>query len=198
LPQIEELIRSDMVEKLAQEVDIAAIAGTGSGANPRGILFTTGIGSIAGGANGASPTIDNLIDLKAEVGIDSADVNTGAFLTNAKVERVLSKLKDSQNNYLLNPYSSNLGDAQVCGRRMFVSNNVPDDLTKGSSSGTCSAIIFGDFSQLMVAVFSELEVLVDPFSDFAKATTGIRAITSIDIGIRQPSAFAAMQDALTA
>ena len=50
----------------------------------------------------------------------------------------------------------------------------------------------------MVAVFSELEVLVDPFTDFAKATTGIRAITSIDIGIRQPSAFAAMQDALTA
>ena len=180
LPQIEELIRSDMVEKLAQEVDIAAIAGTGSGANPRGILFTTGIGSVSGGTNGLAPTIDNLIDLKAEVGIDSGDANQGAFLTNAKVEKVLSKLKDSQNNYLLNPYTSNLGDAQVCGRRMFVSNNVPDDLTKGSEIGTCSAIIFGDFSQLMVAVFSELEVLVDQFSDFAKATTGIRAITSIE------------------
>ena len=198
LPQIEELIRSDMVEKLAQEVDIAAIAGTGSGANPRGILFTTGIGSVSGGTNGLAPTIDNLIDLKAEVGIDSGDANQGAFLTNAKVEKVLSKLKDSQNNYLLNPYTSNLGDAQVCGRRMFVSNNVPSDLTKGSSSGVCSAIIYGDFSQLMVAVFSELEVLVDPFTDFAKATTGIRAITSIDIGIRHPESFAAMQDALTA
>ena len=198
LPQIEELIRSDMVEKLAQEVDIAAIAGTGSGANPRGILFTTGIGSVSGGTNGLAPTIDNLIDLKAEVGIDSGDANQGAFLTNAKVEKVLSKLKDSQNNYLLNPYTSNLGDAQVCGRRMFVSNNVPSDLTKGSSSGVCSAILYGDFSQLMVAVFSELEVLIDPFTDFSKATTGIRAITSIDIGIRQPSAFAAMQDALTA
>jgi len=198
LPEIEELIRADMVEKLAQEIDIAAIAGTGSGSTPRGILFTTGIGSVSGGTNGLAPTIDNLIDLKAEVGIDSGDANTGAFLTNSKVEKVLSKLKDSQNNYLLNPYTSNLGDAQVCGRRMFVSNNVPSDLTKGSSSGVCSAILYGDFSQLMVAVFSELEVLIDPFTDFSKATTGIRAITSIDIGIRQPSAFAAMQDALTA
>jgi len=198
LPEIEELIRADMVEKLAQEIDIAAIAGSGSGATPRGILFTTGIGSVAGGTNGLAPTIDNLIDLKAEVGIDSGDANNGAFLTNAKVEKVLSKLKDSQNNYLLNPYTSNLGDAQVCGRRMFVSNNVPSDLTKGSSSGVCSAIIYGDFSQLMVAVFSELEVLVDPFTDFAKGTTGIRALTSVDIGIRHPESFAAMQDALTA
>ena len=81
---------------------------------------------------------------------------------------------------------------------MFVSNNVPSDLTKGSSSGVCSAIIYGDFSQLMVAVFSELEVLVDPFTDFAKGTTGIRALTSVDIGIRHPESFAAMQDALTA
>ncbi len=198
LPEIEEIIRADMVEKLAQEIDIAAIAGTGSGNTPRGILFTTGIGSVSGGTNGLAPTIDNLIDLKAEVGIDSGDANNGAFLTNAKVEKVLSKLKDSQNNYLLNPYTSNLGDAQVCGRRMFVSNNVPSDLTKGSSSGVCSAIIYGDFSQLMVAVFSELEVLVDPFTDFSKDTTGIRAITSIDIGIRHPESFAAMQDALTA
>ena len=43
-----------------------------------------------------APTLDYLLDLKKEVAVDNADVATCGFLTNAKVEFVLAKAKDSQ------------------------------------------------------------------------------------------------------
>lgn len=195
LPEVEALLRGDMIEAIAQKIDSTAINGSGSSNNPTGILQTTGIGSVALATNGAAASLDNLIDLKGEVAVDSADLGTAGFLINAKVEKALSKLKDSDNRYLLDPYASYLGEASLCGRRVVVSNNVPSNLTKGSGSNL-SAIIYGDFSQLMIAMFSNVEVLVDPYSDFASGKVGIRALASFDIGIRQPSGFAAIVDAV--
>ena len=194
LPAVEALLRADMIETIAQKIDLTAISGSGSSNEPLGILNVTGVGSVAIASNGGSASVDNLIDLKGQVAIDSADAATAGFLINSKIETSLSKLKDSQNNYLLDPYQSYLGEASLCGRRVVVSNNVPSNLTKGSGSNL-SAIIYGDFSQLMIAMFSNVEVLIDPFSDFASGKVGIRALASFDIGVRQPSAFAAIVDA---
>ena len=195
LPEVEALLRADMIETIAQKIDLTAISGSGSSNQPLGILNVTGIGSVAIASNGGSASVDNLIDLKGQVAIDSADAGTAGFLINSKIETSLSKLKDSQNNYLLDPYQSYLGEASLCGRRVVVSNNVPSNLTKGSGSNL-SAIIYGDFSQLMIAMFSNVEVLIDPFSDFASGKVGIRALASFDIGVRQPTGFAAIVDAV--
>ena len=56
------------------------------------------------------------------------------YFTNAKVESVLAKAKESQSQYLLSPYGAELGRTQIVGRRFEVSNNVPSSLTKGSGS----------------------------------------------------------------
>ena len=82
------------------------------------------------------------------------------------------------------------GDAQF-----EVSNNVPSNLTKGSGTGL-SALIYGNFSDLLIGMFGQLEILVDPYTDFAKGTVGVRALQSIDIAVRHAESFAAMQDAI--
>ena len=194
-PDIEQLIRSDFVALIAEAIDTAAINGSGSSNQPLGILNTSGIGSVAGGTNGAAPTLDNLLDLKQEVAVDNADVASCGFLTNTKVESVLGKLKDSQGQYLLSPYGAELGRSQIAGRRFEVSNNVPSNLTKGSGADL-SAVIYGNFSDLLIGLFGTLEILVDPYTDFAKGTTGVRVLQSIDIAVRHAESFAAMQDAI--
>ena len=164
-------------------------------ARPGGILNTSGIGSVAGGTNGLAPTLDHLLDLKKEVAVDNADVASCGYLTNAKVEAVLSKAKDSQSQYLLSPYGTELGRSQIAGRRFEVSNNVPSNLTKGSGSNL-SAVIYGNFADLLIGLYGTLEILVDPYTDFAKGTTGVRALQTIDIAVRHAESFAAMQDAI--
>ena len=194
-PDIEQLIRNDFVALLADAIDTAAINGSGSSNQPTGILQTSGIGSVAGGTNGLAPTLDHLLDLKKEVSVDNADVASCGFLTNAKVESVLAKAKDSQSQYLLSPYGAELGRSQIAGRRFEVSNNVPSNLTKGSGSNL-SAVVYGNFSDCLIGLFGTLEILVDPYTDFAKGTTGIRALQSIDIAVRHAESSAVMQDVI--
>ena len=194
-PEIEQLIRNDFVALLAGAIDTAAINGSGSSNQPTGILQTTGIGSVAGGTNGAAPTLDNLIDLKKSVAVSNADVGNAGFVTNAKVEAALAKLKDANGQYLLEPYGSELGSNQIAGRRLMISNGVPSNLAKGSGTNL-SAVVYGNFADLLIGMWGTLEILVDPYTDFAKGTVGVRALQSIDIAVRHAESFAAMKDAI--
>jgi len=47
----------------------------------------------------------------------------------------------------------------------------------------------------LIGLCGTLEILVDPYTDFAKGTTGVRALQSIDIAVRHAESFAAMPDA---
>ena len=139
--------------------------------------------------------MDHLLDLKKEAAVDNADVASCGYFTNAKVESVLAKAKDSQSQYLLSPYGTELGRSQIAGRRFEVSNDIPSNFTKGSGTNL-SAVIYGNFADLLIGLHWTLEIFVDPHTDFAKGTTGIRALQSIDIGVRHAESFAAMQDAI--
>jgi HK97 family phage major capsid protein len=54
-PDVEKLVRNDLLAACATALDAAAINGAGSPA-PTGILGTSGIGNVIGGINGAAPT----------------------------------------------------------------------------------------------------------------------------------------------
>tara|TARA_Y100001968_G_scaffold259988_1_gene247417 strand:+ start:221 stop:412 length:192 start_codon:yes stop_codon:yes gene_type:complete len=61
-----------------------------------------------------------------------------------------------------------------------------------------SAILYGNFRDLYDGMWGSLEILVDPYTDFEKGTTGARAIQSIDIAVAHAKSFAAMKDAIAA
>ena len=80
---------------------------------------------------------------------------------------------------------------------MLISNQVPSTLTKGTSSSVCSAIIYGDLRQVLLAEWGSLEIDVDQSTNFASGTVRVRALWDIDVAVRHAEAFSAMQDALT-
>jgi len=195
-PQIEELIRNDFISTLATKLDQVALNGGGSN-EPDGILQTTGIGSVAIGTNGGAITLDKVLDLKQTVAVDNADVASCAFVTNTAVENALSKLKDGNSAYHLSPYAGAIGSQQIANRSFMVSNNVPSNLTKGSSSGVCSALIYGNFSDLLVGLFGESEILVDPFTLSQTGVTSVRILQAIDVKVRHAESFGSIQDITT-
>ena len=91
--------------------------------------------------------------------------------------------------------SDAVAGSEPIGRRLEVSNNVPSNLTKGTGTNL-SAVIYGNFADLLIGMFGQLEILVDPYTDLAKGTVGVRALQSIDIAVRHAESFAAMQDAI--
>jgi hypothetical protein len=77
---------------------------------------------------------------------------------------------------------------------------VPNNLTKGTSSGICSSLIFGsDWAQLVVGVYGGgVDILVDRITAADQGLVKITAAVIVGVGVNVPAAFAKMDDALTA
>lgn len=207
-PGIEGLIRDDLRETVGSGVDLAILNGSGSSGQPTGIMQTTGIGSVAGGTNGADITLEHLIDLEKEVLIDNAGGGSMAYLTNPKVVAKLKKLRaggsaTGDGVFLWNTNETAIGRGSTPGGAngytIGSTNQVPSNLTKGSASN-CSAVLFGDFSQAIVGFWGnglELAMSDSDSTDFTKALTAMRAIITIDVAVRRAEAFSVMLDAKT-
>lgn len=192
---VESFVRNDLARTLALEIDRVAIEGSGSGSEPEGILNTTGIGSVAGGTNGLAPAWSHIVDLETQVAIDNADLGSLRYLTNAKVRGALKQTeKASSTAQFIWSDSSNM----MNGYESLVTNQVPSDLTKGTSSGVCSAIIFGNFADLIIGMWGGLDIQVNPYSLDTSGGVRITAFQDLDTAVRHPESFAAMKDALTA
>ncbi|MEM4234906.1 MAG: phage major capsid protein [Candidatus Methanomethylicaceae archaeon] len=192
---VEAFVRRDLATTLALAIDKAALHGTGSNNQPTGIANTTGIGIVSGGTNGAAPTWAHIVQLETEVAIDNADVGALAYMTNAKVR---GKLKAT-------PRTPTYGDIMVWegnntplnGYPAYVTNQVRSDLDKGTSTGVCSAIFFGNWNDLLIGMWGGLDILVDPYTGGTSGTVRVVALQDVDIAVRFPESFAAMLDALT-
>lgn len=189
---VEKLVEDMLVAAHAQGLQTAAINGSGTAPEPRGILNKAGIGSVVGGTNGLAPAWSHIIGLETEVSIDNADGPSMAYLTNAKVRGKLKQVEKAASTGQF-VWVGN----EVNGYPGYVTNAVPSDLDKGTSTDVCSAIIFGDFSKLFIGQWGNLDIIVDPFSLKKKAEIEVTVISYGDIGILQPEGFAAMKDALT-
>jgi HK97 family phage major capsid protein len=208
-PGIEELIRTDLTDGLNTAVDLGILNGSGSSGQPTGILNTSGIGSVAIGTNGGAITIETLVDLEEQILIDNGNVSDSmAYVTSAKVLAELKKLRaggsaSGDGSFLFNTDISGIGrgptPGAVNGYPLAVTNQVPNNLTKGSSSGVCSAVLMGDFSQCTVGFYGNgLEITVGEDSDdFSKALTSVRGIISYDVAVRHAESFAACLDVTT-
>ena len=204
-PGIEDLVRTDILDGINVGLDLGILNGTGSSGQPTGIMQTSGIGSVAMGTNGAAITVDALVDLETAMMEDNAAVNADSisYVTNAKVLGAIKKLKTSGGEYLVNNNLQAIGrggtPVVVNGYPLAMTNQVPSNLTKGSTSGSCSAVVMGDFSQAILGLFgSGIEITAGEDSDdFAKNLVSIKGVVAFDVAVRHAQSFAAILDVTT-
>jgi len=197
---VESFVRNDLATVLALAIDSAAISGTGTSNQPTGILSTSGIGDVAGGTNGLDPTFAHIVELWSDIAIANADFGNTGILTNAKViGKLMTTLKTSGvAGYVVEGFPSADGLTSVAGLRGGVSNQVPSNLTKGTSSGVCSAIISGNWNDLIIGQWGALDLMVDPYTGSTSGTVRVVALQDVDVAVRHAVSFSAMKDALTA
>lgn len=191
---VEGMVQNDIAQILGLAIQQASISGSGASNQPSGIL-TQVPPSVIGGTNGLAPTWGNIVQLESDVAVANADVGTLAYLTNAKVR---GKLKTTSKVSGQNGFVWESGDTPLNGYRAGVTNAVPSNLTKGTSSGVASAIIFGNWADLVIGMWGALDLTVDPYSGSTAGTVRIVALQDVDIALRNVVSFATMVDALTA
>ena len=197
---VEGLVRRDLATVLGLEIDRVALNGSGSAPQPRGVLQTSGIGAVVGGTNGLAPTWAHIVELWSDVAAANADFGTTAFVTNSKVIGNLMTTEKATGTaqFVCPGFPDASGVTSIAGARAVVSNQVPSNLTKGTSEGVCSAIAFGNWADLIVGMWGVLDLMVDPYSNSTSGTVRVVALQDVDVAVRHAESFSAMLDALTA
>ena len=190
-PAIETIVRNDIIKTLSSEVDKKAIQGDGTSNTPTGILSTSGIGAVAIGTNGGAGTWAKVVETWKEVATDNANIGALAWVTSPlQISRfmAIAKVSSSDSVMIMNDQNN------LMGYKVFSTTNSPDNLTKGTASGTASALTFGNFNDLIIGEWGSLDISVDPYTNAAKGGTRIIGLYDVDVAVRHAESFAAIKD----
>lgn len=174
---VENILRQDIGQLLAQALDLAAISGTGASNQPLGLLNTSGIGEVTA----STALSDTAADLIAALEMDDI-TGTAAFLTNPTVMKAVRKIKDGQGHTI--PVAEIFHNV-----RTEVTTQVPNNL--GTSTNK-SALIYGLWSELVVGYWSAVDILLNPYHPDVASNGGVllHAFLDADVVVRHPEAFA--------
>jgi HK97 family phage major capsid protein len=198
---VEQIVRNDLAAIIALAVDLAAINGSGGTGQPRGILNTSGIGSVAMGTNGAAITsIAPLVDLETKVTTANADLGSLGYLTTPGQRGVFKKTPAfstaGASPIWTDAAAGSIHDGMVNGYGACASSQVPNTLVKGTSGAVCHAVLFGNWAELLVGEWGALEILTDPYRLKKQGMIELTATYFCDVAIKHAASFAAIVDAL--
>ncbi|MBB6192904.1 HK97 family phage major capsid protein [Sphingobium wenxiniae] len=184
-PDVEALLRQMLARNLALAIDKAAILGGGAN-EPKGVLATTGIQKLTAPAS----LFDAVADAVALADVENVGASRG-LLTTPEIRKIAAKALDA------NGLPIGL-DKVFGGVSSTFSNQVPKTL--GGSPGTEHGMIYGDWSELLIGIWSEIDILVNPFEStaYSKGNVMIRAMATVDCAVRHPKAFVSIEDVTTA
>lgn len=169
---LESVLRADLGFVLAQALDKAAIAGTGTGGQPEGIL------SVITEDPTANASIELVAaDLIAALEIDDVS-GTAGFLTNPKLMSRARKRTDTTTRMV--PVSETFYQQPVT-----TTNQV-------ASISTKEPLIYGAWSNLLIGYWSGVDILLNPYHTDVASKGGVKlhAFLDADIAIRHDEAFA--------
>lgn len=172
-PAADSLIMNDLAKVLALAIDLAALEGSGASGQPTGISATAGIGAVTG----TTIAYSGIIEFQTDVAGSEALAENCAYVTTPSIASLLKqRVKFTSTDSPL--WEGSVLDGTMDGFRATATNQV-----------TAASMIFGDFSQVVIGEWGMLELALNPYANFAAAISGIRAIQTVDVGVRYAGAF---------
>lgn len=185
-PDVEQILRDDFAKLLARAIDTVCINGGGSN-EPDGVLQTSGIGSVT--FAGSAPTWAEVLEFIEALEIDDAEGS--AWVTHPKFVKLLRSTPKEVDGSSIAVSADYLmdGPSELAGYPLASTTLVPTNLGTGTDE---IPLIFGAWSDLIVAYWSGVDLLVNPYEStaYSKGNVQIRGIVSCDCAVRHPESFA--------
>jgi len=167
---VEAMVRDDLARVLALELDRVGIYGSGSSNQPLGINNTTGIGSQTITTYG---TFAEYIGMETDVASANADAGSLRYIINAAARGALKSTEKATGTAQF-VYEND----EINGYPVIVSNQLQNN-----------DALFGDFSMLIMGMWSGLDLTVDPYAGATAGTVRIIALQDVDFAVKQAGAF---------
>lgn len=172
-PSAEGIVTDDLAKVCAIAADLAVLNGSGAGGQPLGIIGTSGIG----GVTGTTIAYGGIVEFQTDVAASNVRPMAGGYVMTPTVAGLLmGRQRFSGTDTPL--WVGNVWDGTMSGFKAMSSNQMP-----------AATILFGDWSEIIVAEWGVLEVEVNPYANFQAGIIGVRCMYSMDVGVRRPFAF---------
>jgi HK97 family phage major capsid protein len=177
-PSGEQLVRNDLAASLATALDVAALAGTGTSNQPRGIIETAGIAT--DDFDAATPTWAEVVGMESDLLEANVNPTAAAYVTTPTIAGLLKteETATGSGNFIWTPGAE---------RGLGLVNGFP---AMSSSSVPAGKMILGNWSDLVLGFWRAIEVEVNPYHDFAKGSIAVRAFMHVDVAVRHGESFA--------
>ena len=182
-PDIEQLVRQDLADLIASEIDLKSIAGSGASNQPTGIIATSGIDSSTY-ANAGSPAFTDFVAMETAISTANADIggNMAYLLTPALAGTAKSTPRQGSG---------------IEGNFVWQGGQINDIAAHKTGNMTAGYAVLGNWSQLLVGFWGGIEIDADPYgTNFLKGSVTVRVLADIDFGVRHAGAFAELHEAL--
>ena len=179
-PAIEQLVRDDLAFMVAKHIDAALIEGGGTN-EPKGVLTTTGIQT----ANLATLSWANVLAMLQK--LDLVNATAANIVASTKVKAKLAGTLKA---------TGIAGYLMEGGRMADLPVYFTNQLKEKTGTPNTGRLIAGDWSQVMLGVWSELDILVNPFAEapYKRGGVLVRAMATCDVAVRHPEAFVVAED----
>jgi len=169
-------VRNSLSFAVAKALDTAAINGSGASNQPLGILNQTGIGT---DTYSTAPTFGELVDMEGMLMVDDADTGNMGYVATGLMASVMKKTPIVTAMDSMIWTSTAEGEGRVNGYRAMSSNLLPT-----------GHILFGNWSDLLIGLWSGLDITTDPYTFARSGTVQVVIMQDCDIAVRHGESFA--------
>jgi HK97 family phage major capsid protein/HK97 family phage prohead protease len=191
---LESLMRNRLLRGIALELDRTIGFGTGVGSQPLGIVSHPETRSITLGVNGGPLDWAALIAMQTQLFSRNANGSFGYIVNESTRGKLMTTLDQNTGGGRWIWQPNGMGnEGYIAGYRAHCSNQIPNNLSKGTANNLTAAF-FGDFSNVLLGMWSGLDVMANPYSEFDKAIIQIRAMQLCDIELTRGDYFCCVTD----
>ena len=164
----EDYVAQIVAKSIGRNIEKACLNGTGNDGQPLGILNTEGVQSVSlAGETIAKADVVEWVHKALDENADGAN----AWITTPDVLKALRTTDDGHNHYLAE-------NGMMEGYPLFASNLCPE-----------GKMIFADWSQLLLANWGELDLVVDRRPNATSGGVRVLLLQDVDVVVKNPKAF---------
>jgi HK97 family phage major capsid protein len=172
-PDAENMIRTDLAKVLALAGDLAGLYGTGKNNQPLGVANTKNIQTVAFAAGGA-PTWNEIVTMETKVAQANADLEGQKYAVSAFGRGYLKSTPKVGTTFPVFLWEG----GKVNDYDVAVSNQILN-----------ADYWFGAWSQMVSAMWSGVDMMIDPYTFSSSGTVRIVVMQDRDYAVRHPQSF---------
>jgi len=182
---IQAIVINDITRRIDAAIFKAILAGSGVSGQPKGLFSldtsTSGVGTVT---FAGAPTWAKVASFAAAVETEDAQIfGPARFVSSPDVaEKFRTTTKDSGSGQFILPDSGEIMSAKFHSTSLLASGAFAD------------RVCYGHWSEAILAEWSSLDLVIDPYSGARNGLVSVTGMAHIDVGFRHPEAFAVSTD----